>query len=248
MASQPQYAECLVLLPTYNEALNIETAVAAVRAAVPGAQILVIDDSSPDGTGEIADRLAESDDRLAVLHRLEKDGLGRAYLAGFAWGLERGFAVVIEMDADGSHPADRLPAMIDALRRDPSLGLVIGSRWVPGGSVVDWPKRREWLSRTANWFAGAALRVPVEDITAGFRAFRASALRQLDLADVESRGYCFQIDLTLRVLDGGYGVREVPIRFVERQHGHSKMSGGIIWEAMVNVLRWGVARRSRRAL
>ena len=233
-------ANAIVVIPTYNEAESIETTIAALFAAVPEASVLIVDDASPDGTGAIADRLAAADPRLRVLHRTVRDGLGHAYLAGFQQALEAGFDTIVEMDADGSHPASSLPAILAGLR---THDLVIGSRWTPGGSVANWPRHREWLSRAANTYARVALRIPVRDSTAGYRAFRASTLRAIDLAHVESRGYCFQIDMTLRVIDNGLTVAEVPITFVDRVAGRSKMSGSIVVEAMLRVTQWGFRRR-----
>ena len=249
MPQPPNSAEAnrvLVVTPTYNEIESLATMVASVRSAVPDADILVVDDASPDGTGALADRLARSDARVHVLHRLAKDGLGRAYLAGFAWAAEQGYDVVVEMDADGSHPADALPAMLATLRSDPHIGLVIGSRWIPGGSVVDWPLRRRLLSVAANRYARIALAIPVHDITAGYRAYRREVVDALDSAQIDSRGYCFQIDLTIRTFDAGWGIREVPITFRERIAGVSKMSGGIVTEAMRRVTWWGLTRRFAR--
>lgn len=235
----------LVVTPTYDEAENIEPTVAALRQAVPEAHILVVDDASPDGTGDIADRLAASDPLVHVLHRTVKDGLGRAYLAGFAWALEHGYDVVVEFDADGSHPADALPAMLDALA-DPATGLVIGSRWVAGGRLVDWPAYRRRLSKAANAYARVMLRLPVRDVTAGYRAYRAEVLDEIAHAVVDSRGYCFQIDLTIRTVDAGWRIREVPITFTERRAGVSKMTGAVVAEAMWRVTVWGIARAFRR--
>jgi dolichol-phosphate mannosyltransferase len=239
----------LVVTPTYNEIESLATTVAAVRAATPDVDILVVDDASPDGTGALADRLAAADPQLHVLHRAAKDGLGRAYLAGFAWAAERGYGVVVEMDADGSHPADALPAMLTTLRSDLSIGLVIGSRWIPGGSVVDLPLHRRLLSTGANHYARIVVGIPVHDVTAGYRAYRRAVLDDLDISNVDSRGYCFQIELTIRTFDAGWGIREVPITFRERVAGVSKMSGGIVVEAMRKVTWWGLTRRlgARRA-
>ena len=235
----------LVVTPTYDEVENLEASVASVRRAVTGADILVVDDSSPDGTGELADRLAAADASVHVLHRTAKDGLGRAYLAGFAWALENGYDVVVEFDADGSHPADALPAMLDALG-EPGTGLVIGSRWVPGGRLVDWPAYRRRLSKAANAYARVMLRLPVRDVTAGYRAYRAEVLDEVAHQVVDSRGYCFQIDLTIRTADAGWGIREVPITFTERRAGASKMTGAVVLEAIWRVTVWGIARRLRR--
>jgi dolichol-phosphate mannosyltransferase len=233
----------IVVIPTYNESESLRPTIAAVRAAVPTASVLVVDDDSPDGTGAIADALAAEDPHVEVLHRAARDGLGHAYLAGFRRALDEGFDTIVEMDADGSHPAAALPAILDAVR---THDLVIGSRWTPGGSVANWPRHREWLSRAANTYARLWLRIPVRDSTAGYRAFRAGSLRAIDLEGVYSRGYCFQIDLTLRVIDAGLSVTEVPIRFVDRVAGHSKMSGAIVLEAMLRVTGWGIQRLFRR--
>ena len=232
----------LVLVPTYNEAENIREAVRRVLDAVPQADVLVLDDASPDGTGRIADEIAEVDDRVRVEHRRGKEGLGAAYVAGFRIGRARGYDVMVEIDADGSHPAEVLPDMLAALDPDPSVGLVVGSRWVPGGSVVNWPRRRELLSRGGNFYARLALRIPVKDATAGFRAYRADVVRGMDLDSISSRGYFFQVDMTLRTLDAGHRVVEIPIEFRERVAGESKMSGSIVREAMVKVTVWGAQR------
>lgn len=238
----------LIIIPTYNEIENLGSVVSAVRKYAPQANILIVDDNSPDGTGKKADALAGADPFVHVMHRAEKSGLGDAYLAGFDWGLERGFEILVEMDADGSHPADRLPALLGAVSA-PTVpgahfpGLAIGSRWVKGGSVVNWPKHRLFLSRGANAYARMALGIDVKDSTAGFRAFRAEVLRGIHLDEVNSHGYCFQIDLTLRVLDAGYTVVELPIEFTERTAGESKMSKNIVVEAMRSVTSWGWQRR-----
>ena len=230
----------LVVIPTYNEAENLPLIVARVRDSVPEAYILIADDNSPDGTAKVADELAASDDHLHVMHRLGKEGLGAAYLAGFAWALEQGFDVVVEMDADGSHQPEQLPLLLDALR---DADLVLGSRWVDGGSVVNWPRSREILSRGGNWYTRRALRLPLMDATGGYRAFRASTLRALDLDGVGSAGYIFQVDLAYRTLDRGLRVREVPIEFVERQIGDSKMNRKIVSEALWRVTVWGARER-----
>lgn len=238
----------LVIIPTFNEIDTLADAVTSVRAAAPEANILICDDNSPDGTGRLADTLAARDEFVHVLHREHKTGLGDAYLAGFSWALERGFEIIVEMDADGSHPADRLSALIGAVAM-PAVpgghypGLAIGSRWIPGGTVKNWPRFRQWLSRTANWYAQWALKMKVKDSTAGFRAFRAEVLRTLNLGQVNSHGYCFQIDLTRRVLDAGYPVVELPIEFIEREVGESKMSKAIVWEAIKSVTKWGWQKR-----
>jgi dolichol-phosphate mannosyltransferase len=230
----------LVVVPTYQERLNVEAIVARVRTAVPQAAILVVDDDSPDGTGALADALAAGDPCVHVLHRTEREGLGPAYLAGFRWGLDREYAVLVEMDADGSHQPEELPRLLTALG---DADLVIGSRWVPGGSVVNWPTRRRLLSQGGNTYVRLALGIDLRDATGGYRAFRRSALETIDLADVASHGYCFQVDLAWRAVLAGLRVVEVPIEFVERARGASKMSGSIVREALWRVTVWGVTRR-----
>jgi len=240
----------LVVIPTYDERPNLAGIVTRLHAAMPAADVLVVDDASPDGTGELAEELRRADPRVHVLHGSGKGGLGAAYLRGFAWAAERDYGVLVEMDADGSHPPETLPEMVDLLLREqaaPDLGLVIGSRWVPGGAVVDWPRFREMLSRAGNLYARTALGVPVRDLTAGFRAYRADVVAKLDLQDVDSRGYCFQIDMAVRVADAGWRIAEVPIVFRERQAGTSKMSRAIVLEAIAKVTVWGVHRRFGRA-
>lgn len=230
----------LVAIPTYNERENIESIVARVRASVPDADVLVVDDGSPDGTGELADALAAADPHVSVLHRTAKNGLGAAYLAAFRWALDAGYGVVVEMDADGSHRPEQLPSL---LARLDSADLVLGSRWVPGGSVVDWPLRRKLLSRGGSLYARILLGVPVKDVTGGYRAFRADVLREPLERGVASQGYCFQIDMLRGAVADGWRVAEVPITFAERVHGESKMSGDIVREAVLRVGRWGVADR-----
>jgi dolichol-phosphate mannosyltransferase len=230
----------LVVVPTYDERLNLERILGRLRAAVPDAHVLVVDDASPDGTGEIADRLAAEDDHVHVLHRLGKQGLGAAYLAGFDWGLARGYDVLVEMDADGSHQPEQLPDLLAALEH---ADLVIGSRWVEGGSVVNWPRSRELLSRGGNAYVRLLLGLGLRDATGGFRAFRRATLDKLDLDGVASHGYCFQVDLARRAVGTGCRVVEVPIRFVEREHGVSKMDGAIVREALWRVTVWGLSRR-----
>lgn len=234
----------LIIIPTYNEVQNVGRITARVRAAVPEADILVADDNSPDGTGQVADDIASADEHIFVLHRLGKEGLAAAYMAGFAWGLERGYDVLIEMDADGSHRPEQLPGMLDALR---DADLVLGSRWIPGGQVVNWPKSRELLSRGGNFYTRMALGVPLNDATGGYRVFRASTLRSLQLDDVASQGYCFQVDMARRAVQSGLRVTEVPITFEEREFGTSKMSGSIVREALWRVTVWGVQERTGNA-
>jgi dolichol-phosphate mannosyltransferase len=233
----------LACIPTYNERENLPLIVQRVRAAVPGADILVLDDNSPDGTGAVADQLAAGDPQVHVLHRAAKQGLGMAYLAGFAWGLERGYDTLVEMDADGSHQPEQLPSLLAALD---GADVVIGSRWVRGGSVVNWPMHRKALSVGANLYTRALLGMPVHDATAGFRAYRASALRAVGLEAVASQGYCFQVDLTARAVRQGLRVVEVPITFVEREIGYSKMSGDIMRESLTRITAWGVQHRTEQ--
>jgi dolichol-phosphate mannosyltransferase len=232
----------LVIIPTYDERENIGDAVGGVLTALPDAHVLIVDDASPDGTGALADEMAAADPRVHVLHRTHKDGLGGAYLQGFAWALDQGYEYVGEFDADGSHPSSALPAMRAALEEGPDVALAIGSRWVPGGSVVDWPRSRELLSRGGNAYARLALGLSVHDATAGFRLYRAAMLRAIDLGSVASKGYCFQVDLTVRVLAAGGRIVEVPIEFRERRLGASKMSRAVVLEAMWLVTVWGLAR------
>ncbi|MFI6478438.1 polyprenol monophosphomannose synthase [Nonomuraea sp. NPDC050663] len=234
----------LVIVPTYNERENLPVIVERLRSAVPEADLLIADDNSPDGTGKIADEFAATDDHIHVLHREGKQGLGAAYLAGFAWGLEQGYDVLVEIDADGSHQPEELPKLLRALTE--GADLAIGSRWVPGGKVVNWPARREFLSRGANIYTRVMLGMHVRDATAGFRAYRAATLEKIGMADVESQGYCFQIDLTLRTVQQGLRVAEVPITFVERTQGHSKMGRAVVTEALWRVTVWGVQGLPRR--
>ena len=233
----------LVVVPTFNEIDNLEPIVVRARAAVPTGDVLVVDDNSPDGTGGLADKLAADDDHVHVLHRRAKEGLGAAYLEGFEWALQRDYAVIVEMDADGSHRPEDLPRMLAALG---GADLVLGSRWVPGGGVVNWPRRRLLLSRGGNIYVRVMLGVPIKDITGGYRAFRRETLLGLDLADVDSQGYCFQVDLAWRAVKQGFRVVEIPITFVERERGTSKMSGSIVREALWRVTQWGVQSRAER--
>jgi|SRR5450631_1825416 len=230
----------VVLIPTYNERENLPLIVSRLRAAVPEADVLVLDDSSPDGTGAVADQLAADDGQVSVLHRESKDGLGAAYLAGFAWALGRGYDVLVEMDADGSHQPEQLAILLRALA---DADVVLGSRWVPGGSVVNWPIHRKALSLGGNLYVRVLLGMPISDATGGFRAYRASALHSLDLHDVASQGYCFQVDLVWRAIRAGLSVVEVPITFVERTLGDSKMSRDIVAESLRYILIWGARYR-----
>lgn len=227
----------LVIIPTYNERENLAS-IAARVLALDAVDLLIVDDNSPDGTGQIADRLSLEDPRVHVLHRPGKGGLGGAYRAGFAWGLDREFDILVELDGDGSHQ----PEELDRLReRMSGADVVLGSRWVPGGSVVNWPWRRKALSRAGSWYARVLLGLPFRDVTGGYRAFSADALRSVSFADVASQGYCFQVEMLLRAWRSGLRIEEVPITFIEREFGSSKMSGTIVAEAMLRVTRWGLA-------
>ncbi|WP_353828429.1 polyprenol monophosphomannose synthase [Agromyces sp. SYSU T0242] len=241
----------LVVIPTYDERENLGPIVRRVRAAVPACSVLVVDDGSPDGTGEVADQLAASDPAVHVLHRHGKDGLGAAYLAAFDWALGRGYDPIVQLDADGSHLPEELPSLLEALEARDGAGrtpdVVIGSRWVAGGSVVNWPRRRVWLSKVGSAYSRLLLGIPVRDATAGYRVFRADALRDLHLEDVHTRGYGFQVDMAWHAVMAGLQVVEAPVTFVERERGRSKMSAGIVVEAMLRVTGWGIARRFRPA-
>jgi dolichol-phosphate mannosyltransferase len=233
-----------VIIPTFNERDNIEIITGRVRSSVPDAHVLIVDDNSPDGTGEIADKLAGGDPHVHVLHRAGKAGLGAAYIAGFAWALEQGYGALVEMDADGSHQPEELPRLLAALA---GADLVLGSRYVPGGAVLNWPRSRELLSRAGNTYARLMLGLNLMDATGGYRVFRASTLRRIGLGDVDSQGYCFQVDLARRTIAAGLTVAEVPITFEERQRGASKMSRKIVFEAFWRVTGWGIAARLRPA-
>lgn len=230
----------LVIIPTYNEAANIRPITTRLRTAVPTADILIVDDNSPDGTGWLADDLASSDDRVHVLHRTVKDGLGGAYLAGFAWGLEQGYDVLIEHDADGSHRPEDVPRLLERLK---TADAVKGSRWVPGGRVVNWPRSRELMSRGGSLWVRLWLGIGVKDATGGFAAWRADTLRGLGLDEMEARGYGFQVELAWRAVRNGFTVAEVPIEFADRELGDSKMSRRIFVEALLLVTRWGIGYR-----
>lgn len=238
----------LVLIPTFNERANLETIVGRVLHACPDVNILILDDNSPDGTGVLADQLAVSDNRLSVMHRSAKEGLGAAYLAGFAYANDHQYSLVVEMDADGSHPAEVLPRMLEVMSSGISRGMggVIGSRWVAGGGVLNWPAYRQVISRGGSIYARLMLGLRVRDVTAGYRVYPTAVLQQLRLDDLESRGYCFQIDMTRRLVGAGFSIAEVPITFRERELGESKMSQSIIVEAMARVTLWGLQRAGRR--
>ncbi len=233
----------VMVVPTYNEVDNLAWVVGRLRAAAPQIDVLVVDDASPDGTGAAADALAAADGQVSVLHRTAKRGLGAAYLHGFEVALAEGYDVVGEMDADGSHQPEQLPDLLAALAH---ADLVIGARWVPGGSVVNWSLGRRLLSRGGNRYARLLLGVPVHDVTAGYRLFRRSTLERIDLTTVQSVGYCFQADLTLRTVRAGLTVREVPIEFLERERGESKMTPAVAVESLRRITRWGLEERLTR--
>ncbi|MBB5157609.1 polyprenol monophosphomannose synthase [Saccharopolyspora phatthalungensis] len=239
----------LVVIPTYNERDNLEPIVRRLFAALPTAHALVVDDGSPDGTGKVADELAAADERVHVLHRTEKAGLGAAYVAGFEWALDRDYRAIIEMDADGSHSPEDLPRLIGMLGPEGTgADVVLGSRYVPGGRTVNWPWYRALLSRGANVYSKLALGVSINDITSGYRVYRREVLQTLRLHNVASQGYCFQVDLAWRAVDAGFVVVEVPITFVEREIGSSKMDAEVVREALIRVTRWGLRRRTHQAI
>jgi dolichol-phosphate mannosyltransferase len=245
--SRDRPVAAVVVIPTYNEAENIRPIVERTLAAAPDADVLIVDDNSPDGTGEIADQLAEVHGEVHVLHRDRKEGLGVAYRAGFDWALERDYQAVVEMDADGSHQPEEVPRLLEGLT---VADIAMGSRWVPGGRAENWPWHRIVLSRVANFYARHALGLKLRDVTGGFRAFRRSALERLNPDSMDSRGYCFQVDMAQRAADAGMSAVEVPIVFRERERGGSKMSLAVILEAVWRVTQWAAVRRwhrSRRA-
>ncbi|MEE1621200.1 polyprenol monophosphomannose synthase [Zafaria sp. J156] len=233
----------VTIIPTYNELESLPVTLGRLRAAVPDSDVLIADDNSPDGTGRLADEFAAADPQVHVMHRQGKEGLGAAYIAGFRWALERDYDVIVELDADGSHRPEDLPRL---LAKVPEADLVIGSRWVKGGSVANWPLHRKLISRAGSLYSRVMLGLSVRDITAGFRAFRRETLEAIDFDAVESVGYGFQVDMTFRVARLGRRIVEVPITFVERELGVSKMSGNIVVEAMLNVTRWGLGARWKK--
>lgn len=229
----------LVIMPTYNEALNIEHSVKALFKHNPAVSLLIVDDASPDGTGQLADKLALANQQITVLHRSAKTGLADAYKAGFSWGLENKFDLLIEMDADGSHRAEDLPKL---LAKSSTHELVIGSRWVAGGKVENWPRYRLLLSRGGNTYAKFMLGSKIKDMTAGFRVYQAQLLERLHLEDLAAHGYSFQVEMTRKCEQIHASIAEVPITFVEREHGVSKMSRAIVFEAMWLVTKLGFRR------
>jgi len=233
----------VVIIPTYNERENVGPIVSRVRASVPAAEVLIVDDASPDGTGDLADRLAAEDAKVHVLHRSAKNGLGAAYLDAFAWGRERGFDYLVQLDADGSHQPEQLPSLLAAAG---TADVVMGSRWIPGGRVENWPWHRRMLSRGGSLYSRLLLRLPQHDVTGGYRVYSADALERMQLGSVDSLGYCFQIDMLLHAVRARLKVVEIPITFVERTLGTSKMSGGIVLEAMGRVTIWGLTGHGAR--
>jgi len=223
----------LVCIPTYNERDNVESIVRAVVATDPRVDVLVVDDKSPDGTGELADALARESPRVHVLHRAGKEGLGKAYLAAFDWALQRNYSLVLEMDADWSHDPRYLPTLLDRASSDADL--VLGSRWVKGGGTRNWGLGRRFISRGGSFYARTILGLDIRDLTGGFKCFRAEVLRAIDLPSVSSTGYGFQIELTYRAIRRGFRVVEIPIVFEDRRVGQSKMSGHIVFEALLKV-------------
>ena len=233
----------LVMMPTYNEIETLEASTQRLFEFNQGVDLLIIDDNSPDGTGALANRLASQNPRIQVLHRIGKSGLGKAYLAGFEYGLRHGYELLIQMDADGSHRSQDLPALIEAANQ---CDLAIGSRWVIGGAVSNWPWYRQGISQFGNWYAGLMLGLGIKDVTAGFRAYRSSLIAKLDLGRIQAQGYGFQVEMTLRSAKQGAQICEVPILFVERENGRSKMTFQIIIEAFLLATKWGIARLFRR--
>ena len=233
----------LVLMPTFNEISTLQHSVTELLLINPNVEVLVIDDNSPDGTGYLADQLAKNDSRVHALHRSEKSGLGRAYIAGFDWGISKGYELLVQMDADGSHRPQDLPALIAETGQ---ADLVIGSRWIAGGQVANWPKYRQLISQFGNWYAAAALNSKLRDMTAGFRIYQSDLIKRLDLAGIEAQGYGFQVEMTYQTQRLGAKIIEVPIQFIERENGVSKMTLAIVIEAFLLCTKWGILRLIRR--
>jgi dolichol-phosphate mannosyltransferase len=233
----------LVVVPTYNEIDNLAEMTQRILSANDDVDILVVDDNSPDGTGRLADELAAGSTRISVLHRPGKSGIGNAYRAGFGWGLRAGYEFLVEMDGDGSHRPEQLPALLAGAR---TADVVLGSRWVAGGGAANWAFRRQLLSRAGSFYARVALALPFRDITGGYRVFRATALTALGYQSVEAQGYCFQIEMLWRAREAGLQIVEVPIDFAERLSGTSKMSLSIVIEAVSRVTIWGIGDLPRR--
>lgn len=232
-----QEQSTLLIIPTYNEKENLPLLVKAIHQVVPHVHILVVDDNSPDGTGELADQLSAQDQRIHVMHRSGKLGLGTAYVAGFKFALERGYQLIQQMDCDFSHQPEALPHFFKAIQE---ADLVLGSRWVKGGGTKNWPWYRKVISRGGSFYARTILGVKIRDLTGGFKCFRREVLESINLDGIQSEGYSFQIEMTWRTLQQGYRVMEIPILFVEREMGYSKMNKRIVWEAirMCWKLRW----------
>lgn len=233
----------LVMMPTFNEIETLEASIGRLFEFNPEVDLLVIDDNSPDGTGVLANRLAESDERIHVLHRSGKAGLGKAYLAGYDYGIRHGYDLLVQMDADGSHRPQDLPAMLEASE---NYDLVIGSRWIIGGAVSNWPWYRQGISQFGNWYAGLMLGLGIRDVTAGYRVYRSTLIAKLNLSKVQAQGYGFQVEMTLRSSQVHAKICEVPILFVERENGRSKMTMEIVIEAFLLATKWGIARIFRR--
>jgi len=233
----------LVMMPTYNEIETIETSVEKLFTYNPEVDLLIIDDNSPDGTGALANHLSTENSRIQVLHRSGKEGLGQAYIAGYRYGISHNYDMLVQMDADGSHRAEDLKHLIAAAS---SFDLVIGSRWIPGGAVSNWPWYRQGISQAGNWYASKALGLNINDTTAGFRVYRSSLLQRIDLDQIRAQGYGFQVEMTLRSQQLGAEICEVPILFIERENGRSKMTLAIVLEAFVLATKWGIERLIRR--
>jgi dolichol-phosphate mannosyltransferase len=238
-----EFGRVVMVVPTYNEALNLEWIVGRLRAAQPDVDVMVVDDGSPDGTGDIADRLAAADPQVQVIHRSEKAGLGAAYVHGFTEALHQGYDVIGEMDADGSHQPEQLYRLLNGLV---DADLVIGSRYVKGGSVVNWPLLRRLLSAFGNLYVRVLLGMHVRDSTAGFRLFRRTTLEKIDVTSVTTSGYVFQTDMAWRAVQHGLRVHEVPIEFIERERGDSKMSRAVAVESLQRITWWGLAQRRKQ--
>ncbi|MDY5128843.1 polyprenol monophosphomannose synthase [Actinotignum urinale] len=238
----------VIAIPTYNEKDNIESIVQRCRTSIPQADILIVDDNSPDGTGDIADSLAKDDSKVHVMHREGKNGLGRAYIAAFSWATENGYTHVVEMDADGSHHPEQLPLLLERAAMSDQPDLVIGSRYVEGGKIDGWSKRRQMLSRFGNMYIKLMLGIKTRDVTAGYRVYRLDALKKIDLDTVDTVGYYFQADMTDRLNTAGGRIVEMPITFTERESGESKLSGSVFTESLKKTTVTGVKRRSNQVL
>lgn len=234
----------LVCVPTYQEAANVDRFLRAVRAAAPDCDLLVCDDSSPDGTGEIAEKTAAELGRVHVLHRPGKEGLGAAYREGFRWGLDHGYDVIVQTDCDFSHDPAMIPTLLDAVRD--GVDCAIGSRYVPGGSTPGWPLHRRMLSKYGNRYTSGVLQLGIKDATGGFRAYRATTLEAIDIDGTQASGYAFQSEVALRMVQAGLRLEEIPITFVDREYGTSKMSVKIMAESMARVTTWGIRSRMGR--